>query len=67
MNENRATDKKKLTAYCKNCSQHFDITDTNRIFSGGEHSQYATRCPNCGFGIMLPFKCVEKVFGKLKV
>lgn len=67
MNENKTTDKKVLTTYCKNCGQHYDITDESKIFSGGVHSAYATRCPNCGFGIMLPFKQVEQVFGKLKV
>lgn len=67
MNENITTDTKILTTYSKNCGQYYGITDENKIFSGGMHSAYVTRCPNCGFGRMLPFKQVEQVFGKLKV
>ena len=61
-----ATHQKTLTTYCKQCHKNYEVTE-NRIFSGGEFSKYATRCPVCGFGRGLPFKEVEKVFGELKV
>ena len=55
-----------LPTYCKQCDQNYEVLE-NQIFSGGEFSKYATRCPVCGFGRPLPFKDVEKVFGKLTV
>ena len=66
MEHSPATHQKTLTTYCKQCHKDYEVTK-NRIFSGGEFSKYATRCPICGFGIKLPFKEVEKVFGELKV
>ncbi len=58
--------KKTLTTYCKQCHKYYEVTK-EKIFSGGEFSQYATRCPVCKFGRALPFKEVEAVFGKLDV
>ena len=57
---------KTLKTHCKQCNSDYKVTK-NRIFSGGEFSTYATRCPICGFGRKLPFKEVEKTFGKLEV
>lgn len=66
MENSQATGSKTLKAYCKRCHEYYKVTE-KQIFSGGEHATYATRCPICGFGRGLPFKEVEKVFGKLKV
>lgn len=55
-----------LTTSCKQCGQMYNVLK-DRIFSGGEHSKYATRCPICGFGKALPFKVVWNVYGKLEV
>lgn len=52
--------------YCKRCHKEYEVT-AKQIFSGGEFSKYATRCPECGFGKALPFKDVERVFGKLEI
>ncbi|MBQ6992555.1 MAG: hypothetical protein IJN50_06605 [Clostridia bacterium] len=57
---------KKLKAYCKRCHKYYEVTEKS-IFSGGEFSTYATRCPDCGFGRGLPYEEVHKVFGELKV
>ena len=56
-----------LKTYCKSCEEYYVVTDSKKIFSGGEFSKYATRCPICGFGRGLPFKQVETIFGKLEV
>ena len=58
--------KKTITTYCKRCNKNYNVSE-DRIFSGGDFSTYATRCPVCGFGRGLPFKEVEEIFGKLKV
>ena len=60
------TGKKTLTTYCKVCHKDYEVP-REKIFSGGEFSKYATRCPRCGFGRKLPFEEVELVFGELKV
>jgi len=60
------TNTKTLITYCKVCHKDYEVTK-NRIFSGGEFSKYATRCPVCGFGRKLPFEDVHNVFGELKV
>lgn len=60
------TDKKTLTTYCKVCHKDYEVPK-EKIFSGGEFSTYATRCPVCNFGRKLPFKEVEAIFGNLEV
>lgn len=55
-----------LRTYCKNCNSYYDVPK-DRIFSGGQISEYATRCPNCGWSRSIPFKEVHETFGNLKV
>ena len=57
---------KTISPYCKRCHKYYEISAKD-IFSGGTFSKYATRCTRCGFGRGLPFKEVEKIFGKLNV
>ena len=66
MENSHATTPKKLMAYCKRCHEYYEVFQKN-IFSGGDFATYATSCPECGLGRGLPFKEVEKVFGKLKL
>lgn len=66
MDKTATTQQKVLTTYCKQCHDTYEVTE-KQIFSGGEHATYATRCPVCGFGRGLPFREVEKVFGKIDV
>ena len=66
MDKSNETKTKTISPYCKRCHEYYEVS-ANDIFSGGSFSTYATRCPRCGFGRGLPFKEVEKTFGKLKV
>lgn len=58
--------KKTLKTYCKVCHKYYDVPK-EKIFSGGEFSKYATRCPICRFGRKLPFEDVEAIYGNLNV